>query len=45
MLPHVKHVFKYMGNCVVRPAHVLDSEVSCTHRGNCYVITVLWDMT
>jgi hypothetical protein len=29
----------------VRPADMLGSEVSGTNCGECYVITVLWDVT
>jgi len=34
-----------VGTGVVRPADMLDSEVSCTHFEECYVTSVLWDVT
>jgi hypothetical protein len=34
-----------MGIGVARPADMLDFEISGAHFGECYVITVLWDVT
>jgi hypothetical protein len=34
-----------LGTGKVWPADMIGSEVSGTHFGECYVITVLWDVT
>ena len=34
-----------VGTGVARPADMLDFEISGFHCGECYVITVLWDVT